>query len=239
MINYQVNIVDNFFHNPDKIRKFALKQKYSKSKDGSWPGERTDFIHKIDPQFNDAIILKVLSSFVSLGKEISWKDSQISFQKITPFSDNPLDIKNSGWVHIDSEWAFAGLIYLTPGADLQSGTSIFQPKKEKEKIVKNKFIDGEYGDDIHKIKKQFYLNKLKDIKKYEKELLNNNNLFEETIKIDNVYNRMISYSGASYHKANNFYAGENERLTLVFFVNGITIKDDFSPINRLKDHFKY
>ena len=40
--------IDNFFSNPDLIRKYALSLEYHRSKDGSWPGERSNTLNIIN-----------------------------------------------------------------------------------------------------------------------------------------------------------------------------------------------
>ena len=41
----------------------------------------------------------------------------------------------------------------------------------------------------------------------------------------NIYNRLIAYDGHEYHGAKSFYNNTgDERLTLVFFIDGITIE---------------
>ena len=42
--------MDNFFSNPDLIRKYALSLEYHRSKDGSWPGERSNTLNIINAQ---------------------------------------------------------------------------------------------------------------------------------------------------------------------------------------------
>ena len=47
------------------------------------------------------------------------------------------------------------------------------------------------------------------------------NDFDETIRFNNVYNRMICYNTFSWHGAMSTNAGDDDRLTLVFFIRGI------------------
>ena len=72
----------------------------------------------------------------------------------------------------------------------------------------------------------------KDFIEYKKLVNDVEENFEETIKFNNIYNRLIAYDGNDYHKCNSFYTGQKERLTLVFFVR--TIKsNNFYPIQRV------
>ena len=60
--------------------------------------------------------------------------------------------------------------------------------------------------------------------KYIEELRNYNDRFNIVTKFNNVYNRMVMWSGSEYHGANSFKGFDNEeRLTLLFFINGINV----------------
>ena len=48
------------------------------------------------------------------------------FQKIKPFSKDKFDSTNKGWVHTDEDALFAGVVYLNPKPDPDSGTSIYK-----------------------------------------------------------------------------------------------------------------
>ena len=74
-------------------------------------------------------------------------------------------------------------------------------------------------------KRKLFLGEKIDIEKY-KQLYNNyEKNFVETTRFNYVYNRLVSYDGSVHHRANSFYGnGEEERLTLVFFVNEIKAK---------------
>ena len=48
-----------------------------------------------------------------------------------------------------------------------------------------------------------------------------NDASKETINISNVYNRLIMYDGNPFHRANHFHTGQNERLTLVWFIKNL------------------
>ena len=84
MIKFNPVCVDNFFHNPDEIREFGLSLNKEPHYKGSWPGERTEELFKIDEDFNSTLILKILSSYFDLRyTQVNWKSSKIYFQLIT------------------------------------------------------------------------------------------------------------------------------------------------------------
>lgn len=62
-------------------------------------------------------------------------------------------------------------------------------------------------------------------------------MFDEVIRINNVYNTLILFEGDIFHSANNFFGStpQDSRLAQVFFVSRIDAnKADSFPINRVK-----
>jgi len=104
----------------------------------------------------------------------------------------------------------AGVIYLTKKPDLDSGTSLYQEIKKDLKAE-------EYGERkklLYKIDQKKLSQK--NMKDYEKLIMECNQSFEEVINVKNVYNRLILYPGNYFHTGNYFTS--KERLTLVFFM---------------------
>jgi hypothetical protein len=204
MRNFPVAVIDNFFNEPDKVRKFALHQEFKRDETSKYPGLRTDCLSVIEPSLYNEFLKKFFSVYYDFKFEkLNWVVSA-QFQK----TDNSFD---SGWIHYDNDGhsnnKVAGVIYLTPNAPLRSGTSIYKPKN-------NVLIPSIYSleKNIH-----YYANgnseELKNLKEQIKEQ------FDETINISNVYNRLISFDAGEYHAAQNYFGQDNEsRLILVFFV---------------------
>jgi hypothetical protein len=70
---------------------------------------------------------------------------------------------------------------------------------------------------------------IEDAKKYKEE---HNAQYEETIRVSNVYNRLVSFDSHLHHAAQDFFGeGEDSRLTLVFFVNKLLVNN--TPISRV------
>jgi hypothetical protein len=217
MKHFPVISIDDFYSDADAVRKFALSQTYSAPPLGEYPGVRTASLHEIDQEFTQKFCHKLFSLFYNFNNEqVNWEITTY-FQKITPY-ENPRT--NVGWTHMDDNTVLAGLIYLTPDADLDSGTSILSIKY------------GLRASADYRIKCEFYKNQTTDIEQYIQSLTEHNNKFAETTRFNNVYNRLIAYPGETYHRANNFDCGQRERLTQVFFVNRIhTVA---TPIERSK-----
>lgn len=217
MINFPATCVDNFFDDPDKIREWGLSLPKEKDPDGRWPGKRSDQLHEVDDAFNQKLVAKIGLAFYgweSMDK-VTWNESDISFQLVESHKHENC---NKGLIHMDAnskdEVGIAGLIYLTPNANLNSGTSIY-------KLKENHNFTKEDGKNILKLKKDLYLNDSVDEKEWDKMIEKNYSDFDETIRFNNMYNRLICYDTFSWHSAMSTNAGIEDRLTLVFFIRGI------------------
>ena len=198
---FSAQCIDNFYDDPDSVREFALKQEFTKDENGYWPGKRTKLLYEIDKDFFDFFCQKLMATRFDLTKNsMSWV-IDTGFQIIEPLSPNKNSIKNQGYIHKDN-CIFAGLVYLNPKIDLSCGTSIYN-------------LVDETKIDESDTKSLFYKNGID--KNFDKKITEHNNAFVETIRFNNVYNRLISFDGQAWHKANNFYSNV-PRLTQVFFV---------------------
>lgn len=217
-MNFPTLCVDNFYSDPDAIREYALKQEFKPSPDGKWPGKRTDELWRLENPIIDDFCHKFFSLYFDLSKTTcKWKVSSV-FQLIEPYDDNGESIKNQGWIHYDNA-LLGGIIYLTPNADSETGTSLCELK-----------TNGVYDHETpQKAKEQFYLGQ--DVKNYNQKIEEHNANFIETVRFSNVYNRMICFDGKVPHKANGFYNNGQPRLTQVFFLEDFE-SDSISPIQR-------
>ena len=198
--------VDNFFEDPDKIVNYANSLDFFKPEAPNYPGKRTKYTHEINPEFFEFSSLKILSLlYPNEYKNLKWTALQ-SFQKI------PANLKHGTWVHSDAQFEFTCIIYLSKF--LNCGTSIYHPKNTHGYIrhadVKNEYYkNNDANSKIAKAKKE------------------NNDPFEETIRFNSRYNRLILFDGFSYHCANSFKHDDDkeERLTLITFFRDITKRD--------------
>ena len=127
-----VQIIDNFFEDPDKIVKWANTLSYKKDIKKRWPGKRCCVceiaLHNEDNNFVKKFIEKILSIKYPNNK-VNCEGIEIYFQKIKP-------IPGIGVIHKD-DMALAGLIYLTKDANLNSGTSIFNDASKETINISN------------------------------------------------------------------------------------------------------
>ena len=226
MNHFPTLCIDNFYSDPDSIRKFALSQEFFPDPAGRWPGKRTKSLHLLNENLFQVFSRKVLSTLFDLTTvDLNWVITT-EFHMINNLDPNKDSIKNTGWVHYDDGFAvLAGLIYLNPSPCLDSGTSIF--KCIDESILTNYQEDGRWTN----IKKKFYLEK--NAEGYEQSLIENNAAFIETARFQNVYNRLVLYDGGMPHRFNSCFSDNDSRLVQVIFVRSLEGSFE-SPVTRIK-----
>jgi hypothetical protein len=229
--NIPVTVVDNFFETPSLIRQMALAETFTKG-NGVYPGTRTRFLHQIDPMFARYFNQKVFSLFYDFDVHHVNLKVEAMFQLISKDYEE-------GWIHNDlnyenrnyeTDWEVAGLVYLSPQPFLDGGTSIYSIDKTKmapmSKVAENK-----------EFKRKFYNQEITDpaeLAEYRLRRDSYNNTFNETVKVNNVYNRLVVYDAAEFHRGNKFFGSnkDDSRLTLVFFAKMKPIEWVSNPIIR-------
>ena len=205
MFQFPITCVDNFFKHPDEIVRFAESLEYKPEPKGMQPGVRSEPLDKISPSFHNAICAKYLKLHLS-APMVAYRALSY-FQKIDAQADR-------GWVHNDTPNLHTHLIFLNKNANLNSGTSLYQPKKGVGPMITTR----------NNIKKrEFNLGKI-SAEEAEKLRIESNNDFEETVRFANVYNRCIGFDAAEWHAANQFSQTNEEesRLTLIVFWHEIS-----------------
>ena len=217
MKSFPAVIVDDFFDDPDYIRNLGSVLPYHPPTGGItvWPGKRTDLISDIEDERFIRLFhytgKKILSIFQP-SNPLTWQII-LQFQKIQPYSENKWDRVNRGWVHHDGTGGtnvkFGGIIYLNKNADKDTGTSVYKMK------------NGIHTCEDHEVeqKSKLYGGENIDIDRYNQIYDEYHDQFEETIKVDNIYNRLLLFGGDVLHGVRTF--GTEERLTLVFFCQNI------------------
>jgi len=228
MNKFPVTIIDNFYENPDLVRNFALSLPYHDPPIGQYPGSRTGLLSVENDYFFRVFTHKLFSLFFDFETTKLMWSVETNFQKINSFSSNGNDIKNSGWIHSDNDTVFSGIIYLNPNPKPGWGTSIYKLKSKEidNCIQKTKFLHYSKSEDF-------------DQKEHEIEKKFNNDKFVETIRVENVYNRLLLFEGGVYHGVPTYYSeDEDPRLTQVFFVYSLNTSSQF-PIVRSRTSFDF
>ena len=215
---YPVTIIENFYENPDAIRKFALAQDYTFCHDRQnleyvYPGGRTKDLFDLDSAMHEKICKKLVSVFHNAEHDyMRWALSS-NFQSVA--ADY-----NHGVIHTDHNTIFAGVLYLTPDAPLNSGTSLFKKNKH--------FDEKQYLQALDDNDARFRAGNIEMDTAY-------HTMFDEIVRVNNVYNTLIIYEGRHFHAANQFFGKtlQDSRLAQVFFINKIDAqKHNVFPLNR-------
>jgi len=220
-----VTIVDNFYENPDLVRHFAMSQEFYPNQDGKWPGSRSNQLFQMNENLNQTFCEKLFSLFFDLNQtHLNWR-IESCFQLVSRFSNVKTSAFNVGWIHSDP-CIFSGVIYLNPNPFPNTGTSVFKLKNE------------EVDDCNQKTKFIYYSGQEISEQEYEKDIMYNNNKFVESVRVENVYNRLILFEGGVYHGVPSFYTEDDEpRLTQVFFVKELDSTKSLFPIERSRLSF--
>lgn len=194
-------IIDNFYEDPILWRDFALDLEFFKGNRGSWPGLRSEFLHKIDNNlFN--LVYKKLMYFLTPYGYTEFLELQTTFQLIE-------ESYGKGWVHDDDpHFTVAGLIYLSQDAPVGSGTTLYSHQTDFNGEVYSKI----FMDDV-------LVATEKQREQYSKYREDQRNHFTPTTTVETVFNRCIIFDPRTWHSADNFFGDnkQNTRLTQVFF----------------------
>lgn len=120
-------IVDDFYSDPDAVRKFALNQDFSVK--GNYPGARTK------PFFTDDV-KQAIEHYMQFAGKITNTFEHSGYTgafQIATANDRT-------WIHSDPHNMWAGVCYLTPDAPGSGGTGLFRHKAtgEHSKITQDR-----------------------------------------------------------------------------------------------------
>lgn len=216
---YPVTVISDFYTNPDEIRKYALAQKYTychEMKDIGYvfPGSRTKELRELSQSLYEKVCKKLISVFHIPEHDVMRWQINTSFQVVEGKYE-------SGLIHQDQNTVFAGVLYLTPDAPLDSGTSLFKKNTSYDEELYWKLIK----DNDERFKRKEPID------------FSYHSMFDEVVRVNNVYNTLILFEGDIHHCANQFFGEtrQNSRLAQVFFITKIDANKESSfPLLRLK-----
>lgn len=181
-------IVDNFYDNPDSVRNFALSQEFLDGGFGlGYIGKRTA---------NQYLFEGLKERFESiLGQKIqNWENQHMNGRFQITYAGQPLVY------HCDSQ-KWAGMIYLTPEAPFECGTTLYAHKKTRARSYNDVGWDYSWKNtdlgDLHL----------------------DGTFFEPVDVLGNVYNRLVIFDGSNIHSASKYFGqiDSNARLWHMFF----------------------
>lgn len=177
----RIFVVDNFYSNPYAVREFALKQEFIEDL-RYYKGKRTQekfFVPGTKKAFEQII-----------GQPITvWDEYGVNGVFQTCNAEDPLVYHNDL-----QQWA--GMIYLTPNAPFESGTSLYAHKETKARHISDPGYE-------HAFSGGFY-DKTK---------------FELVDCVGNVFNRLVIFNGKCIHAPSQYFGQtlEDSRLFHMFF----------------------
>lgn len=165
------------------------------------PGARTKDLSVINKPLFENVSNKIISLFHNSEYERMRWAIATNFQSVS-------EDYGRGVIHTDGNAVFAAVLYLSPDAPLDSGTSLFRKNKQ--------FDQAAYEKALKDNDKRFAQGEIVMDTSYHA-------MFDEIVRINNVYNTLILYEGRHYHAANNFFGKtlKDSRLAQVFFVSSI------------------
>ena len=174
-------VIDNFYDDPDTIRELALSQDFYFNQK-AYKGKRTEKVFRFDG-------LKESFENILNCKIKNWEKYAVNgcFQ-ICVAGDQLV-------YHVDTQ-EYAAIIFLTPDAPPQTGTSFFRSKYTKRNKI------GEKDSAI--VFKNGFLDSTE---------------FELVDVVGNVYNRIVLFDAKMIHAASTYFGNslENGRLFQIFF----------------------
>lgn len=177
-------IIDNFYKHPYEVRNFALLQDFF-GKD-YFPGKRTKSFASIDIKNK---FQNFLNPFGGKITDFSLYNSDNGSFQITTSNDK-------SWIHNDSSSSnWAGIVYLTPNAPINSGTIFYKHKTGVSNSIETQITDTHIESGVD------YSN------------------WEIVDKVGNVFNRLILYNSTRYHQSGDYFGTNlyDGRLFQVFF----------------------
>jgi len=195
--------VDNFYQDPDLVRKYALSLTYpTPDNDHTYPGRNSKGI------FYSQELHRQIESLV--GRRLQYPDGeQAGYFRISLSGD-----QYKQYIHVDPMWDVAGVLYLNPPTQVipSAGTSFWSHKKLGFERVPATPVEGAmYGfNSYDSIREHLIYGDGLDPDKWEKYAL-----------IHMRYNRLVLFDPQLWHSHNENFGDTTEtaRLVQLFFLN--------------------
>tara|TARA_R100001463_G_scaffold107424_2_gene161999 strand:- start:147 stop:680 length:534 start_codon:yes stop_codon:yes gene_type:complete len=141
-------IHDDFFENPDNIRKEALSKKFYTKENHpydifSFPGYRTDYFNDIDSQFYNTIHDKIIPHVSKLENVKHPSEKYKDFNLQISFSytlKGALSLRHTDDILEGYKVKYGGLVYLNPDPPKKSGTTLYLNETTYLDNIYNRFV---------------------------------------------------------------------------------------------------
>ena len=177
-------IVDNFYHNPHAVRNFAIQQEYEPNKpDNPYVGRRT---------YKQFLFPGIKTAFEELlGKPITkWEEHGMNGR----FQHN---VAGDRLVYHCDAQKWAAMIYLTPNAPPQCGTSTYMHRATR-------VHHNSHPDIMQAFNQKTFLDRTP---------------YDTVDTFGNIFNRLVIFDGGCIHAANEYFGSDIHdcRLWHMFF----------------------
>src|SRR6056300_5690 len=182
-------IIDNFYNNPMETREYILQQDFKIR--GNYPGKRT-VSYATDEIKN--MIQRWIFPFGGKITHFPMEKTDDNYNGAFQYTTS----RDRSWFHVDSWNNWAGVLYLTPGAPVKSGTGLYRYKdgtrlEQEQKLKGNKDEINANSQDITK--------------------------WALVDQVGNIFNRLVIFNANHFHSSMDYFGlDQNDgRLFQVFF----------------------
>ena len=211
---FPTTVVDGFFKDPDPVLELAESVEYDDIAETNYTGvASSNNLKEIDEDLFNIIIERLFGYYWDLINPLDYQ-MYMEFHRIDSLSKG---ILNKGVIHSDSSIA-GGVIYLNKNPLKNTGTSFYNLVDESYK-PSNDFLES---------MRRYHSGK--DVDELEKKCKMHYNKYEETMRVQNQYNRLCMYSGDVFHAPTSY--GNQIRYTLRFFVDELQSEYQNYPLLR-------
>jgi hypothetical protein len=190
-------VIDNFYTNAQATRDYMLTQEFKVR--GNYPGQRTiSFANEHLKEMIQGYIQHFAGKIVNWPMPLSADNDDQTNAEIYNGAFQYTTSRDRTWIHNDGWNNWAGVLYLTPKAPVNSGTGIFR------------FKDGTRNDEEAEARGN---------KKILDECSQDYTKWELVDRVGNLFNRLVLFNSNQYHASLDYFGTnkENGRLFQVFF----------------------
>lgn len=186
-------VVDDFYQDPDAVREYALLQNFFPGEGAVGSRTRKQFLFNgLKERFEEIMGVKIAEH---TPQGTGWYDEGINGRFQSCKADTPMVF------HCDSQ-KWAAVIYLTPNAPTQSGTSFYKHKASG--VRHGSEIDNAYQNGHEVFNGKTFLDPTP---------------YEKVDVVGNVYNRLVIFDGQLIHSGNDYFGWDfaSSRFFQIFF----------------------
>lgn len=195
----RVYIVDDFYTDPDSVRKYALEQEKNNASDGNYAGVMTQ---------NSFLTQEHLETFSQLvGHHVQPSTSftgKFRFSKVTDTFKQDIHFDPG-----DNNAAWAGVVYLTPNVENTEGTVFWKHKRTGLESIP-RTLEGI---------QQHGWNDTNDLKKFLETEGMDYSYWDKTLSVPYKYNRLVLFRPWMFHSPGPLFGDtlETARMIQTFF----------------------